>query len=250
MNDPQAEPSPDNAQDLPMQPDIWQQIARERRQLGYDLHDGLLQQIIGAGMLLEALRYRIVGGHIATEKDISTISKIIEGAINEGRVLIRKLERNELEECESLTVLLSRWQAAFQKQTDKIRLHLHIEPSLVDRLSNLPPKVTGHILAIVREASSNILKHSKATEAHVRLQTTPSCSNSIVTSKTPGNTDVLLTIHDNGRGMNIGELWDEDEKDHFGLSSMQHRAEAIGGKFSLRAEPGHGTTIEICFPLQ
>jgi signal transduction histidine kinase len=250
MNDPQAEPSPDNAHDLPTQPDIWQQIARERRQLGYDLHDGLLQQIIGAGMLLEALRYRIVGGHIATEKDLSNISKIIEGAINEGRVLIRKLEHNELEECESLTVLLSRWQAAFQKQTDKIRLHLHIEPSLVDPLSNLPPEVTGHILAIVREASSNILKHSKATEAHVRLLPDATCSNSSVTSKTPPNAAVLLTIRDNGRGMDIGELWDEDEKDHFGLSSMQHRAEAISGKFSLRSEPGQGTTIEIGFPLQ
>lgn len=248
MTDPHSESIPDDSQSPRPSPDLWQHLARERRQIGYDLHDGLLQQIIGAGMLLEALRYRIVGGHVTTEKDILNIAQIIEGAIQEGRALIRKLEHNDLEETESLEVLLNRWQATLQKQTEKIHFHLQIEASLAKSLTHLPPKVTGHLLAIVREATSNILRHSKATEAHISLQSTPAAPHTNNTSATPPAT-AQLTIRDNGRGMEIGELWDEDEKDHFGLSSMQHRAESIGGSFSLETAPGKGTAIVVAFPI-
>lgn len=227
--------SDSNPKDLP---DVWQHIARERRQIGYDLHDGLLQQIIGAGMLLEALRYRIVGGYIATEKDVVHISKILEEAIAEGRALIRKLEFNDLEQLEPLPILLSRWLESAKKQTEKIVFRLHIAPELNESLALLSPQVAGHLLAIVREASANIMKHSKATKAEVSLR-----------SAGEGHR-ALLAIVDNGRGLDIGELWDEDLKDHFGLVSMRHRANAIGGTFELKSEPGKGTTVQIEFSLQ
>lgn len=230
--------------------DVWDHIARERRQIGYDLHDGLLQQIIGAGMLLEALRYRIVGGHITTEKDILHISQILDGAIKEGRTLIRQLEHNQLECSDSLDVLLKSWISNLEQQTKKIHFRLQIAPELERQLRELSPKVTGHLLALVREGTANIVKHSKATEALISLQpfpTQPIISNS---GGTPSTSKAILIIRDNGRGLNIGELWDEDQKNHFGLSSMQHRAESIGGTFSLQSAPGQGTELQIRFPLE
>lgn len=249
MNEPRSEPPSSLSSPIPPAIDLWQHIARERRQIGYDLHDGLLQQIIGAGMLLEALRYRIVGGHITTEKDILNIAQILDNAIHEGRILIRQLEQNELAECESFEVSLKRWLATLEKQTNKIRFHMHIEPSVSTALHSLPPATTGHLLAIAREATSNILKHSKASEAHIELhyQTHPSTANP--QSPSERRPEARLTIRDNGRGMAIGELWDEDQKNHFGLSSMQHRAESIRGQLSLQSEPGQGTTVQLVFPL-
>lgn len=229
--------------------DLWQQIARERCQMGYDLHDGLLQQIIGAGMLLEALRYRIAAGHATTENDLLPIVKILQTAISEGRTLIRRLEHNELEETEHLDVLLNDQLASLQKRSDKTHFHLQLAPDIRDRLAQLPPHVIGHLNAIVREATSNILRHSKATEAHIILERSDSQNIAPQSPQSAGSIELLLTIRDNGRGMQIADEWDQEEKNHFGLASMQYRATSIGGVFSMQTEPGKGTAIQIRFPL-
>lgn len=229
--------------------DLWQQIARERRQIGYDLHDDLLQQIIGAGMLLEALRHRILAGHAATEKDLLPISNIIQAAISEGRTLIRRLEYNELEAPDPLPVLLSDWLATLQKQSDRIHFHLQLAADIKEHLAQLPPQFVGHLIAIVREATSNILRHSQATEAHIILERSNSQNISPQSSPSAHRTEFLLTIRDNGRGMQIAGEGDQEEKRHFGLASMQYRTASIGGHFSLQTEPGKGTAIQIRFPF-
>jgi|GEM_PF-2037620 len=229
--------------------DLWQQIARERRQMGYDLHDGLLQQIIGAGMLLEALRYRIAAGHTTTEKDLLPIVKIIQAAISDGRTLIGRLEDNELEKPETLYVLLTDWLAILQKRSDRIRFHLQFAPEIKEQIAQLPPHVIGHLVAIVREATSNILRHSKATEAHIILERCNSPNISPQSSPSAGSFELLLTVRDNGRGMRIAADGNQEEKRHFGLASMRYRAASIGGIFSVQTEPGKGTAIQIRLPL-
>ena len=223
--------------------DSWQLIARERRQIGYDLHDGLLQQIIGAGMLLEALRYRVVAGHVATEKDLLTIARILETAVAEGRKLIGQLERNEFEDPRSLTESLPPLVESIQSQTDKIKLRLHIEPSIETTLEQLSPRVTGHLLAIVRESLSNVLRHSRATEATIRLKDSTSPNATQSTAR-----QAVLEITDNGRGIDCNNMWEDDGPGHFGLASLQHRAQAIGGTLSFLSPATGGTLVQLVFP--
>jgi signal transduction histidine kinase len=223
--------------------DSWQLIARERRQIGYDLHDGLLQQIIGAGMLLEALRYRVVAGHVTTEKDITTIARILETAVNEGRKLIGQLERNEFDDPRSLNESLPLLVETIQSQTDKIKFHLHMEPAVESTLEKLSPRVTGHLLAIVRESMSNVLRHSRATEATIHLKDSTNSNATQITSR-----HVALEITDNGRGIDFNNLWEDDGPAHFGIASLQHRAQAIGGTLSFQSPTTGGTLVQLVFP--
>jgi nitrate/nitrite-specific signal transduction histidine kinase len=55
---------------------------------------------------------------------------------------------------------------------------------------------------------------------------------------------VKITIRDDGQGFET----DEQEKasgDHFGLSIMKARATRIGGKLTIRSQPGNGTVVTL-----
>ena len=243
MTDPSPKPPTPDVLDYANTVDSWQLIARERRQIGYDLHDGLLQQIIGAGMLLEALRYRVVAGHVTTEKDLVPIARILETAVNEGRKMIGQLERNEFDDPRSLTESLPPLVETIQSQSDKIKFHLHIEPSIASTLKQLSPRVTGHLLAIIRESLSNVLRHSRATEATIQLKDSTSAK-----ATPPVSRQATLEITDNGRGIDFNNMWEDDGPAHYGLASLQHRAQAIGGTLSFQSPTTGGTLIQLVFP--
>jgi len=84
---------------------------------------------------------------------------------------------------------------------------------------------------VVQESLNNILKHAKATRVDIRLQ--------------QGETDITLTIQDNGRGFVLNE---QRSIEHIGLLSMQDSVAYLGGKFVIQSEPGKGTRITVTCP--
>jgi signal transduction histidine kinase len=56
-----------------------------------------------------------------------------------------------------------------------------------------------------------------------------------------------LEISDNGIGMTRP---DEVRVTSLGLTGMKARARSLQGEMRIRTAPGHGTTIEVTFPLQ
>jgi signal transduction histidine kinase len=53
---------------------------------------------------------------------------------------------------------------------------------------------------------------------------------------------LILSISDDGRGFNPGEM---KEIGRFGLRGMRERAEIIGGKLEIMSQPGQGTTVQL-----
>ena len=95
-------------------------------------------------------------------------------------------------------------------------------------LNWLDPKNSLHILRILQEAFTNIIKHTRATE--IRLATHAE------------NDHVLVTITDNGQGFILEEALKHGGK---GLSNQLRRAEAIGGEVRW-----HSTDAGTCFTLR
>ena len=86
---------------------------------------------------------------------------------------------------------------------------------------------------ILREATSNIIKHSGATHCSVTA--------SIV------DKDFLFVVQDNGDGIsseNDGRL----DRGH-GLASMKNRAKQLQGQCLVESGPGYGTVIRLTVPL-
>lgn len=88
-----------------------------------------------------------------------------------------------------------------------------------------------HLLQILREALSNVTKHSHATAVTVVL-------------KPVGNGTIELSITDNGTGFNL-----QDRSGHFGLGIMRERAEALNGYLKLENVDPHGTKVRLQFQI-
>lgn len=89
---------------------------------------------------------------------------------------------------------------------------------------------------ILREAVSNVIKHSGAShvivsaEVHLDLH------------------DFVLVIQDNGKGIELA-LDDRTDRGH-GMTSMKHRAKQLSGQCLVESGPGFGTIIRLTLPLE
>jgi len=95
----------------------------------------------------------------------------------------------------------------------------------------IPPELRHNIFLAAKEAVNNVVKHSGASSAWLRLRLEPD--------------RFTLEVEDNGRGLPAGA----DQKGRNGLSTMRKRLEELGGIFTLG--PGHerGTLVSLTAPL-
>ena len=82
-----------------------------------------------------------------------------------------------------------------------------------------------------KEALTNVVRHSGATEVRLSLQVE--------------HKELRLAVADNGRGLPSNELTGEMN----GVANMRARIEKLHGRFEIAGEPGRGTTVRFSVPL-
>jgi len=91
---------------------------------------------------------------------------------------------------------------------------------------------------IFQETLTNVIRHSGATKVVIILREDDERS-------LFGDENLVLEIRDNGRGITEEEILN---KESLGLLGMKERAMVFGGEFSIRGEPGGGTTVVLKIP--
>jgi two-component system nitrate/nitrite sensor histidine kinase NarX len=94
------------------------------------------------------------------------------------------------------------------------------------------PNAEIHIIQIIRESLSNVIRHANATGARVVME----CDQS-------GRVDI--SIEDDGIGINE----ENDMMHHYGLPIMKERAEWLGGRLTISKPPAGGTRINLTFNI-
>lgn len=97
-------------------------------------------------------------------------------------------------------------------------------------MDGLGPETSAELLAISREALTNIARHAHAGQAWVRLSTAAG---------------LRLEISDDGAGFDATR---DGGAGHHGLANMQARSAAIAAQFEIASEPQHGTRIVVARP--
>jgi two-component system nitrate/nitrite sensor histidine kinase NarX len=120
---------------------------------------------------------------------------------------------------------------ALEKTVEEYESRCDVDISLENRLDGSPFSVNEeiHVLQIVREALSNVVHHSRATQARVRLEYKES-------------EGVLVSIKDNG----IGIPQDSERTHHYGLAIMRERANSLHGELTIEAQETGGTQVRLC----
>lgn len=196
----------------------------ERIQIARELHDVLGQVLTGIKMQLDWLRLHSQDS--AVSERTQEITSQVDDAIHAVRELAYGLRPPVLDDLGIGSALASLLREAENKSGVKCRLlfHTHTE--------NLSSALSTAIYRITQEALTNILRHSKATEATVRLKREDS--------------SLILTISDNGVGFHP-EL--AEAQVSLGIAGMKERAVLLGGELTIRCVPGAGTTVDARFPI-
>jgi signal transduction histidine kinase len=216
---------------------LHEQVARlavvsERERIGQELHDGIIQSLYAVALSLEDVPDILAEDEAAGTARIDRAIDAIHQTNRDIRNYILGLEPELLEDADLLSGL--RALAAEFRLTNVTDLEVDFD----EPLPELGDGVAAHLLAMTREALSNISRHSHATRARLELR-----------QRLNGEKDstLRLIIGDNGIGFEPDVARTEE---HHGLVNMKARAEGLGGSLVVRSEPGAGTRIEADVPAQ
>jgi signal transduction histidine kinase len=99
----------------------------------------------------------------------------------------------------------------------------------------LPAHLTAELVAVVREALSNVDKHAPGARAWVLLENLA--------------TEVVITVRDDGPGIPEGRLEQAEAEGQLGVArSIRGRVLELGGTISLETAPDRGTEWEVRVP--
>lgn len=184
----------------------------EKKRLASDLHDGL-----GQSMLILKRQYFQEETNLSFKEDFDKL-------IQETRAISMNLHPAPLK--------LFGLTKALEDMVDKASLNQPIfsshELTDIDTFVNETSSI--QVFRIIQEAINNILKHSEATSLKLM-------------AKAKSN-ELELVLMDNGKGFELSTK----KRESLGVTTMQERAEAIGGKLFVESVIGKGTTIRLNFP--
>jgi len=206
-------------------------IADERERVARELHDGLAQLLGYINAKAAAVRKLLSKQDImAAEKNLLQLEEVAQEVFVDVREAILGLKIAGLID-QGLATTIREFTTQFSRLTG-----LPVEVTITPQTENslFDAEIELHLLRIIQEALSNIRKHASASQAWVSLQVENGC--------------LELTVRDNGVGF-AGEAGSKSGEPHFGLSTMQERAAAIGATLDIFAEPGAGTRIKLLMPV-
>jgi signal transduction histidine kinase len=195
----------------------------ERRSISRELHDEVGQVLTGLRMELGGLWRGDADAGFPERLD--SVKGLAEEALRSIRNLSLLLRPSMLDDLGLGPAV--RWQAKEFSRRTGIPAHIEIEGSI----DNLPEPFRICLYRVIQEALTNCAKHSQATRVSVSINQEAY--------------RVLATVQDNGVGFRVQNARDRG----LGLVGMEERVKSLGGRLTISAQPGTGTTVRIELPL-
>jgi signal transduction histidine kinase len=201
-------------------------LAQERREIGRELHDNVVQDLAYVNLKMELADKYLTGNPTIARGEIQAARDLLDRAITELRRTIGELRRPT---------------PARRGITGQLRaLVSHLAPEEpqfeVDfkQISGvqLVPEVERAVVGIVREALQNVRKHAHAQSVRLEVRR--------------ADDELRLYVIDDGVG-----IGDDSQRPpgHFGMELMRELAEDLGGTLKVDSASGKGTQIEAYLPL-
>jgi PAS domain S-box-containing protein len=193
---------------------------QERQRIGYDLHDGICQKLAGVFYMIQTLESDLPEGTDTSER-IREIGKHVRSTLEETRLLahgVSPVAHTEEGLMQALELLARETARLFD-----IRCRFDCpRPVAVHNHS-----AATHLYRITQEAVQNAIRHGRASEVDIQLETADGLAR--------------LTIADNGSGIDRKP----EDQGGMGIRIMHHRAAMIGGTVTIHPRRGGGTEV-IC----
>lgn len=200
--------------------------SQERKKLGKELHDGIIQTLFATGLYVESLSD--ASKDPDTVEGLHNIKSNLNDVIMKVREFIGKVSTKSIE-IEDLKIKLVELVQNLEKISGMtIVFSYDISDLALGRLS--AEKIT-QVYYIIQEALTNAIKHSKGSSVEVKISSTLE--------------SVIASITDDGIGFDISNV---ESNGRYGLISMRERAMSAGGNIDIRSNKG--TSVSLAIPWE
>ena len=207
----------------------------ERRELSFDLHDGLTQYVMSSFAFFEAYAAATALSKGQLPADLQKGLKYLQEAVVEARRMVNSLRSLALDELGLVGAL----EQLLQEEQE--RACWEEAPLLVeDAIPRFDTALETAAYRVVHEALTNIRKHSDSKRVAVRLRM-PVPSDGV-------SWRLHVEVRDWGKGFDVAEK--PDASDHVGLQSMEERVNLMNGNILIESRPGEGTRVYAEFPIE
>ncbi len=202
---------------------------KERKRVAAEIHDGIGQMLTSLRMKLEQIEDRAD----SSDTEVVVVNHMLTRLITETRRICSDLLPSVLEDFGLNSAIEDLVKTC--KDADR-RLEFLLDTNL--RQTPLSRELEISLYRILQEGLNNIIKHAQASRVEIYLDDSGDYLN--------------LMIKDNGKG-----FYFDSQQLHLknlarkmnGIRGMKERAELLGGTFTISAEPGKGSIIELEIPL-
>lgn len=195
---------------------------RERQRVASELHDSIGQN------LLIIKNWALIGRQNKAngEKQFDEISETASASIKEVREIAYDLRPFHLDRLGLSKTI----ESMLEKVSESSPIEFVWEIDSIDGF--FPKEAEINFYRVVQESVNNIVKHSEATEAGVRIKR--------------NDKQLRLSVWDNGKGFETNSLAAVSAGQRgFGMAGIGERARILGGRLTVNSAPGEGTNINL-----
>lgn len=197
---------------------------KERRRIGFDLHDDLGQKLAGVALLAKAIEQRLAREGHAGAVDAQRMQDLIEEIVDHTHNLARQFASLDVQG-DKLPAVLKELAANVERM-----FHISCAFALKGDVAALPQNTVIQLYKICQEAISNSIKHGKASQVWISLAASPD--------------QIRLTIKNDGVPFSHSA-----QSNRMGLRIMNYRANTIGATLSIEPLRRSGTLVTCTLPI-
>jgi signal transduction histidine kinase/PAS domain-containing protein len=200
-------------------------ILAERNRFAREIHDTLAQCLTGIIVQVQAATDEHTVNPSDQQAHLTQAIALAKNGLTEARRSVQALRPRSLETASLETAL--------DQIIQEMVIGTVLQPQY--RLVGIPyplvPSVEDHLLRIVQEALTNVLRHANATQVEIELNY---------------QLDQLqLQIKDNGQGFEPNR----SQSKGYGLIGVQERVAQMSAQLTIASQPGQGTSIAVIVPI-
>lgn len=199
----------------------------ERARIARELHDDFSQRLALMGIHLGQLWKKLDESQVEERAKITSLLKAAKEISSDMHTLSHQLHSSKLEHVGLVSALSGLCREIGEMYKIDIEF---IESGVLPKISD---DLALCLFRVTQEALGNIVKHSRATSAHVSLNV--------------GGDLLNLEIRDDGEGF---DLEVRNVNGGIGLISMRERLRLVRGRLSITSERGQGTALSVEVPLR
>jgi len=196
----------------------------ERKNIARELHDELGQILTALHMSISVLRLKFGKDNAALMEHIQWLAKMADTMMQAVKRMVSSLRPPALDM--GIT-------SALEWLVDQFSQHSSIGCTLKVDEKEIALNETRAIAVfrIVQESLTNIARHAQASMVEITLNRQ--------------ETHYFLEVRDNGKGFDPAIR----KPKSFGLAGMRERVHRLGGALAVSSKPGHGTVLNVHFPI-